>query len=513
MMQPESDAVTRMAKRLAALDPHLDDLTRQRVLTRIHASIEAEGRRPLARARVWSALLAAAAAAFVLGWGLLAPRRAPVARRAAPTQVRTAPEAVSAPALARLVPYLVSGSDAARARELLGVAAGRLELDAGEQVLVALGERARLRLEGPATLSILRSSSERVELELERGVLLVDYDHSRGGELAIRSPQALTEVVGTLFSVRVDAGTSRIGVARGALRVRTAERVVALGAAQAFQAAAAMPEPLAAKDDAALQAHARSLAPPSGNHGVLGVTGPRLLAELEGQLLAETPLWALLPVGSNTITLRDSAQRERRVHAAVRSSESTELVLASQPDRPAPQPARAAAVPPASTPVSPSAEELYRAAEAAMRAANGQQASELLAELVRAHPQAPEVDVALYELAQSAFREADYGRAQTWLAELDQKGARAALRDPAHYLRCRIAQARAQATAYEACLQQFHASFPDSPHSAEVRATLAVLRFDREGCAAKALLDRYLADHPRGPFANAIRARRQRCAP
>jgi hypothetical protein len=356
-------------------------------------------------------------------------------------------------------------------------------------------------------------------------VLLVDYDHSRGGELAIYSPGASTEVVGTLFSVRVDQGTSRVAVARGALRVHAAGGVVALGASQALVASTHAPVAISAGEDRALRDHARSLMPPPAEHGIIGVTGSRLRAEIAGQLLADTPLWALLPAGSNTITLRDSAQRKRELHSSVRPRERTEIVLAPQPGpaaskTPRASPSDSLSSSPSSEP-SPAAEqhaplaadELYRAAEAAMRSAEQRHASELLAELVRTHANAPSVDLALYDLAQIAFREADYGSAHAWLARLDSRGARAALRDPAHYLRCRVAHARGQAGEYEACLEQFRATFSKSPRADEVLATLAVLRFDRDGCAAKALLDEYLTSHPRGGSAKQIRKRRERCGP
>ena len=44
---------------------------------------------------------------------------------------------------------------------------------------------------------------------------MADYDHRAGGQLLVRSPGALTRVVGTLFSVKAGATGSRIVVARG----------------------------------------------------------------------------------------------------------------------------------------------------------------------------------------------------------------------------------------------------------------------------------------------------------
>ena len=65
------------------------------------------------------------------------------------------------------------------------------------------------------------------ELELASGRLLVEYDGNGEDILRVRSPGAVTTVVGTLFAVEAHGGASRVAVARGAVTVESVPRASA----------------------------------------------------------------------------------------------------------------------------------------------------------------------------------------------------------------------------------------------------------------------------------------------
>jgi ferric-dicitrate binding protein FerR (iron transport regulator) len=478
-MDPEAEqGLSELTDRLAQVEPRLDELARERLLARIHAELEVDARSPR-RARVsgyvLAALVASAALALMVWIGVEPRASEPVAHTGgaveAPQRKTTAPAATL-----QLVPYLFSGGSAARADALLGLPQTRIELASGERLLAALGGHARLALVGPAALHVQKAQGARFELELDEGVLLGDYDHTRAGALIIHSPGAQTEVVGTLFSVRARGRESQVGVARGKVRVRAGAQRIDVGVGEAWSAGSPATEALSEAAAAELAQHERSLRPTPGAHGVLGITGEQLEAELAERWLGPTPLWAIVPVGSNTIALRDLRDREREarsLQATVRSAERTELVVGAGSGEQALR-FRAAGSDSPGTQRAPerrtqehSAAALYAAAERALREGKLEQGSELLERMLATFPAARNRDLALYDLALAAYRQNDFGRTSAVLDRLEREPPRPALRELAAYLRCRTVHARAPADA-PACFERFRRSFPNSPHAQEV---------------------------------------------
>ena len=75
----------------------------------------------------------------------------------------------------------------------------------GERARATIGTRVRLTLVGAGRVSVLAAARDGdIELALDGGRLLVDYDGQTGGTLRVRSPGAITTVVGTVFAVEVD---------------------------------------------------------------------------------------------------------------------------------------------------------------------------------------------------------------------------------------------------------------------------------------------------------------------
>jgi hypothetical protein len=156
---------------------------------------------------------------------------------------------------------------------------------------------------------------------------------------------------------------------------------------------------------------------------------------------------------------------------------------------------------PASTP-----DALYRAAETALAAHDAAAADRALARLVIEHPASSRVDEALYERARIAYQRRAWSAARDHLARLAATSS-AVFAEPGHYLRCRLAVETGEATA-AACLVDYRAAFPRSPHDLDALALLVQLAHARDGCrGAGALVDELTQSYPRTTLAAAWRAR------
>src|SRR5439155_6736323 len=115
------------------------------------------------------------------------------------------------------------------------------------------------------------AEKERTVVHLEQGRLLASLEGGAGRRLEIVSPGAVTDVVGTLFSVEVIGGASRVAVAHGRVQVSAApgssgaqpgeRREITAG--QSWLTTRAAPDGLAPALAAALADHERT-PPPRG---------------------------------------------------------------------------------------------------------------------------------------------------------------------------------------------------------------------------------------------------------
>jgi hypothetical protein len=185
--------------------------------------------------------------------------------------------------------------------------------------------------------------------------------------------------------------------------------------------------------------------------------------------------------------------------ATVRSREPTPAVDVGARARD-PAPAAAEAKPIASP------DELYQEAEAALAARDAAAADRALARLVDEHPISLLVDQALYERARIAYQRRAWDAARSHLARLAAiVGTR--LAEPGKYLRCRIAVESRESSA-AACLIEYRAAFPSSPHDLDALALLAQLAHASSGCAGAEKLVAELAErYPRASLTTAWRAR------
>jgi ferric-dicitrate binding protein FerR (iron transport regulator) len=292
---------------------------------------------------------------------------------------------------ARPVPLLVPdpAPGAAMPSGALGPSTSLVALR-GERARATIGARVRLTLIGAGRVSVLPTARDGdIELALEAGSLLVDYDgHAGGGgTLRVRSPGAVTTVVGTLFAVEAAATGSRVSVARG--RVRTA-----LPSGEEWQVAAGNSW--------------------TSSDGRLAPIADALAAALA----AHEADWT-----ATTAAPAPAADREQAEHSRRRARR-----LMTHPE-----------------PVD--LDGLYADAEAAMRARSLGAARRALETIAERDPRGRLGETALLDLARLALADGDRAEARRALARLPSPLADPALSETAEHLRCRAEAAGADGCA------------------------------------------------------------------
>ena len=506
----------------------LDDMRRARVLARLASALDDHAADGGARRRTrglpsparalaggrwrWALAAALGGTAAVLGVWLSVRPSVPV------TPVATVPVAPLAARplqrLAVLQPYRPASARGA-GQQAPPAPVDRLQLPAGTRLRLQLGSRATATLIGPAQLRVARNEPDLLEVNLDQGTLVADYDHGAGGQLLVRSPGALTRVVGTLFSVKAGASGSRIVVARGRVLV-TGERgpVHSLNAGDALSTDRADPQRWTRDDRRPLQEHARADSAAAQRTPAPGPVRPVRAAAADTAAVAATPAPPM-------------PEREWPAPVAAEPAEPAgpPAVPPSSPPvsrpAPAPQTAPAPAVaasppiapPPPIAPAPPAAEALYQRAEQAMRRRDWTTARRQLAEVVALRGGHPLEDVARYELAQLALRAGDRYQAVALLEDLLRNDREPALRQPAWLLRCELHLQVGERPQGRRCLERFRATYPYSPHDEPALGLLVeTLSADIPCAGAAEIAAEYLQRHPEGPRAEDARRLQARCA-
>ncbi len=521
----EGEELDRLCDRLARIEAPFDEITRSRAEARLSAELERQpgrgNRRALGRVAALLAVGAAAGAA-------LTARTVVTARRS-----RVAGGLEQA---VRFEPYVVAptaGAGAAIVPESLEQPASRLDVPAGWLVRASLGDAIAITLTGPARAWSARpAGGGQTVVHLDRGRLLASLEGGTGQRLQIVSPGAITDVVGTLFSVEVVGGASRVAVAHGRVRVGTAPgpsgpparapREIAAG--QSWLMTLPEPDEIEPPLAEALFEHERT-PPPRGATVPLSVVeapagagvwvGKRRIASAPAWMLVEShvavrlsaPARAAAPPADpfpppSTEPAQEPAQERSRPG-------SEPPARATTPAGPRPLLTRSAAEATASTepPAFAPAEEmtaqtLFREADAARAAGDTGLALRTLRTLVERFPRESATAAARYELALME-ETAGYGDAALRdLAAVDTPS----LEEPTDYLRCRVLAKRAAAEA-ERCLTDFRLRFPASAHDADALGAETALAMVRGGCpAAQALLAELERRYPKHGSAVRLRA-------
>jgi len=384
MKASERDArvETEIAAPLREVGPVPDELHRARLASAIEMALDREDQAVAAaqaagsgRWRVWiSAVGITAAAALGAVIVFRGSRPPPPPPRPQADVVSVSVPAPATPAL--LVPYRGAAREGAAAAAL--APSTTLRALAGERARATIGTRVRVTLVGPGRLSVLPSARPGdVELALDGGRLLADYDGHAGGTLRVRSPGAVTTVVGTLFAVEAGASGSRVAVARG--HVRTEDQA----------------------------GHVWQVAAGDSWTSVEGRLDP-ISDELAAALVRHEAGWA-----GGTV---DARRAEREAPAV-----------------PATHPSAA----PAPVHREVDLEALYAEAEAAMRARSVAKARRMLETIADDDRNGPLGEAALLDLARLALADGDRTEARRALSHLPRLLADPALAETAEHLRCR----------------------------------------------------------------------------
>ena len=532
----ESEELKRLCDQLGRIEAPFDEITRSRA----EASLIVELAREPAPLH-WRALGRAAALVLVgaaAGGALVARTVAP----AAPSRVASHPQ----PAL-RFEPYVVaptaapaagSGPAVSAVLETLVQPSSRLDVPAGWLVRASLGDAVSITLAGPA-----RAWSERAAegdggptvVHLEQGRLLASLEGGGGRRLEIVSPGAVTDVVGTLFSIEVVGGASRVAVAHGRVRVGgvpgssgappIAPREIAAG--QSWLTTLQEPDELETALAEALADHERT-PPPRGATVPLSITeAPAGAGVWVGKRrLALAPAWVLVephaavrlsPAGRAAAPPADPSPPPSLPPSTEPSMEPPRPVseLPARPSRPAvsrllltprgAEPTEPPPLDPGPAPEELTARTLFREADAARAAGNTGLALRTLRALVERFPSDPATAGARYELALMEHAAGHEEAALRDLAAVDSPS----LLEPTDYLRCRVLARRSEAQTAEAerCLADFRRRFPTSAHDADALATQSALALARGGCpAAQALLAELERRHPEHRSAARLRS-------
>jgi hypothetical protein len=527
---PEAGAVEgaeldRLCDALARVEAPFDEITRSRAEARLSAELERQpgrgNRRMLRRAVALLAVGAAAGAA-------LTARTVVTAHR---SRVAGGPD--PAP---RFEPYVVAptaGAGVATVPELLEQPASRLDVPAGWLVRASLGDAIAITLTGPARAWSERAAgSGQTVVHLDRGRLLASLEGGTGRRLQIVSPGAITDVVGTLFSVEVVGGASRVAVAHGRVRVEIApgpseappRAPHEIAAGQSWLTTLPEPDEIEPSLAEALFEHERT-PPPRGATVPLSVieapagagvwVGKRRIASAPAWVLVEShvavrlsaPAGAAAPPADPFPLPATEPTQEPAQKPAWPGSEPR--ARATTPAGPRPPLTRSGAEPTASTeppafapPEEMTAQTLFREADAARAAGDTGLALRTLRTLVERFPRESATAAARYELALME-ETAGYGEAALRdLAAVDIPS----LEEPTDYLRCRVL-AKRDATEAEQCLADFRHRFPTSAHDTDALGAETALAMVRGGCpAARALLEELERRYPKHGSAIRLRA-------
>ena len=532
----QSEELERLCDRLGRVEAPFDEIARSRAEARLAAELAREPARRYRRTLGWTVALvavgAAAAGAFVAR--TVVPAAASRIAGSPERSLRFEPYVV---APAGQLPVVGSAAASSTVPEALVQPTSRLDVPVGWLVRASLGDAIAITLIGPAR-AWSEGADGRTVVHLDQGRLLASLEGGAGRRLQIVSPGAVTDVVGTLFSVEVVGGASRVAVAHGRVQVSAAAEGSSGGQLRAAREIAAgqgwlsaLPEP-----DALEPALAEALAdhertpPPRGASVPLSVTeAPSGAGVWVGRRrIASAPAWMLVEphAAVRLSALAPAAAPPVRAPSPPPSTEPT-LAPSSKPSPPVLEPAARATTPagpralltrPGAEPTEPpppdaafaapeelTARTLFREADAARAKGDTALALRTLRALVERFPRESAAAAAHYELALMEEAAGSGDAALRDLAAVDTPS----LEEPTEYLRCRVLARRTavRTTEAERCLADFRRRFPASAHDADALATETALALARGGCpAAQALLTELARRHPEHGSAARLRA-------
>jgi hypothetical protein len=545
-----------------ATTPPLDDLRRARLLAHLTPALDdvatkfaaqaAMTRRP-ATMRVLSHLfpflsnrhskLAARFTVMAAGLVVIAALVMLAGRRDKPggdPRIAVGPYSIPSPR-ARIAPFRIDGEGSSATAALLGGHFDRLAVPIGNTVRARLGGEATISVVGPARMTVVAGGPGLTEVKLDEGTLVADYDHRAGGQLRIVSPDGVTNVVGTLFSVAVKNGRSRVAVARGRVVVaatdtNSAGAAQVLTSGQSWEIGARTAGHVNNETRHLLEDHER-VGRPDDN------TTPQQADETERDDLpvvsppaVVVPPVVMSPAPTRSHTpVRDGRPNHRSAMAPQPAPPAPvgAAPLASPPPlepqpplAPPPQPALPvtgspppaapppATLPAASPPMATNSEVQYRAAEADMRRRDWASAEARLLQILATAAHDPIEDVARYELAQLALRRGDRATAGRLLEDLLTSAREPALREPAGFLRCEVQAEAGHSVAARTCFEAFRRRHSSTTYDrAALGWLIRLLPADAPCAEVRSTIDEYRGRYPHGPEAASATELDRRCPP
>ncbi len=503
--QEAEEVMAGMKEAVLSANDSLDDLTRARVQSRLAEAMEqaaAEGaavplwQRPVVR-------LVAVAAVGLLALGALL-WRASEGPAVSPAPEKAAVASSTGRELLRPRTLVQGSSPWSGAGEIMGRSASRLQVPAGVALRADLSRNAALTLYGPLDLTVEQASGDRVVLRLRRGILVGDYDAKTGGTLIIRSPHAVTEVVGTLFAVEAHDGQSRVSVSRGRVKVEGAGKTAMVGPRRSWSTR----EPTVGQTPPSVAAlfvrHEKEPRAAVGTSKSSSEAPPTALA-VKGSAPAPAAVRLLEPSKPRRRPERRPSRRQ------VMTPETKQKVT---PPAPAPAKPTQLAPPAKKKPAvasAHSATQLYKQAEAALSRRDRREAEKLLTRMIRTYPGDARADAARYDLALLLLRGGQPKKAEAALAGIG-KASRSRFLGPAHFLRCRIRREAGDLRRAAVCYGAFKDAFPASPHHRQALQILIRLLVKQKRCTrAGGVIADYLAQYPANAFAREARRLRKVC--
>ena len=544
-----ADVASAVRETVNAAEDRLDDVTRARIANSLTArldEIEAHRSERRSRAAAWRAvlrdtfggrsLLAAASIGVVVLAAVVMMRHRPLGQEVVIHRGNGTGENSRTAAPAR--PAVASPLATTPAEQALFEGVDSLQVPAGTAIRARLRDKVRMTLVGPAELVVLVSRPDLIEVALRKGTMLATYEGARGGVFRIRAPDAVVDVVGTLFAVQTREGAATaISVVHGRVAIKSpharapvfvsANEAITMDAPEVSVIEASTRERLIAFENTSTSEQpqgpevarsgekARLLVAPK-THGI-----PPVAIAPPVPPVAPSP-----PVSQNPGARPDVSAQPGPSFAeplAPEPSVPSEIAPAaptkpqplspagrSQPQRQAERPAETTVVAPSNEP--PRARALYLQAEAAMRRHDSAEVRALLERLVAECPGDSLVDVARYELAQLAVNRRDWTAAIAGFSQVGSHAHEPAVREAAAFAACDtnvVAQRKEEAYA---CLRAFRGTYPQSVRDAEVLAQLVALASHRGDCRkAVEWADEYAHRYPSGTFSADVATQRQRC--
>jgi hypothetical protein len=399
-------------------------------------------------------------------------------------------------------PYAIAGAVlavAAAVALVVGLRRGRdaeitLTAPADSVVTTRLGPYAPATIVGPATLAV--DGGDETRIRLTAGAIYAEFEGGPGRSLRIDAPGAVITVVGTRFAVEATESGTCVSVSHGRVRVDADGSTRFVDSDQRWCTGDAhAPAAIDAGTRATIERFTTAQRAPV-TAGVPVPASPSVPEHVASDPPRHDPAPAErpAPVAHPAPEHRAPTERPGPARHDPSTAPPSPLQLATPAGwdtAPTPPPAPAPRAPDAPAPLT--AEQRYEAAERALARGDANTADRILAELVASDPTSSLAAEALFERARLAFERHAWGDARS---HLDALAARheAALAEPAHYLRCRIAVASHDHDA-ATCLHDYRATYTSGPHDADVLGLLAQVAADRGGC-----------DNARGAIADLARA-------